>query len=148
MGYTGLQDMNDLTVNATHTYYVVAGGAPILVHNCGSFDQWMARNGDEGWTVYHGVDQNGDAIYAGITKNLAKRQAQHVAKKYGIARLVAHTTGLRKWEARSLEQRLIEGVRASGRSRMRGGLRIGQINSISPKRNQIYRHAMMWARFM
>ena len=32
--YTGHHDMNDLTVNATHTYYIVAGATPVLVHNC------------------------------------------------------------------------------------------------------------------
>jgi RHS repeat-associated protein len=33
--WTGLHWMRDLTVDDIHTYYVVAGGTPVLVHNCG-----------------------------------------------------------------------------------------------------------------
>jgi Pretoxin HINT domain len=33
--YTGGRDMDDLTVTQTHTYYVIAGNVPVLVHNCG-----------------------------------------------------------------------------------------------------------------
>ena len=32
--WTGLADMRDLTVAHVHTYYVVAGTTPVLVHNC------------------------------------------------------------------------------------------------------------------
>jgi RHS repeat-associated protein len=32
----GVQRMFDLTVDVTHTYYVVAGDQPVLVHNCGN----------------------------------------------------------------------------------------------------------------
>ncbi|SBT53106.1 polymorphic toxin-type HINT domain-containing protein [Micromonospora auratinigra] len=32
--WTGLHWMRDLTVADLHTYYVVAGGTPVLVHNC------------------------------------------------------------------------------------------------------------------
>ena len=32
--FTGLQDMYNLTVDDTHTYYVLAGTTPVLVHNC------------------------------------------------------------------------------------------------------------------
>lgn len=33
--WTGLHDMHDLTVAQIHTYYVMAGATPVLVHNCG-----------------------------------------------------------------------------------------------------------------
>jgi hypothetical protein len=33
--YLGARDMYDLTVADIHTYYVVAGATPVLVHNCG-----------------------------------------------------------------------------------------------------------------
>jgi hypothetical protein len=33
--HTGAKDMRDLTVATIHTYYVVAGNTPVLVHNCG-----------------------------------------------------------------------------------------------------------------
>jgi hypothetical protein len=32
--YIGGEDMRDLTVAAIHTYYVIAGNEPVLVHNC------------------------------------------------------------------------------------------------------------------
>lgn len=34
----GLEWMYDLTVDDVHTYYVVAGDEPVLVHNCGGLD--------------------------------------------------------------------------------------------------------------
>jgi hypothetical protein len=33
--HTGVKEMRDLTVADTHTYYVLAGNTPVLVHNCG-----------------------------------------------------------------------------------------------------------------
>ncbi|OLT34389.1 hypothetical protein BJF79_07425 [Actinomadura sp. CNU-125] len=33
--WTKYQRVHNLTVNTDHTYYAVAGGAPVLVHNCG-----------------------------------------------------------------------------------------------------------------
>ncbi|MDY7089929.1 MAG: GH-E family nuclease, partial [Actinomycetota bacterium] len=33
--FTGTEVMRDLTVATTHTYYVLAGTTPVLVHNCG-----------------------------------------------------------------------------------------------------------------
>ncbi|MEH1017873.1 polymorphic toxin-type HINT domain-containing protein [Micromonospora sp. CPCC 206060] len=33
--FTGAQVMYDLTVDTDHTYYMVAGNTPVLVHNCG-----------------------------------------------------------------------------------------------------------------
>jgi len=33
--FTGFEQMNNLTVAVDHTYYVLANGAPVLVHNCG-----------------------------------------------------------------------------------------------------------------
>jgi len=32
----GTADMRDLTIEQIHTYYVIAGNAPVLVHNCGA----------------------------------------------------------------------------------------------------------------
>jgi hypothetical protein len=44
--FTGHQTMADLTVDATHTYYVIAGDVPVLVHNCDPA-QIAARHGGE-----------------------------------------------------------------------------------------------------
>ncbi|MEH1016976.1 polymorphic toxin-type HINT domain-containing protein [Micromonospora sp. CPCC 206060] len=35
VSFTGAQVMYDLTVDTDHTYYVIAGETPVLVHNCG-----------------------------------------------------------------------------------------------------------------
>jgi hypothetical protein len=55
--WTGLHDMRDLTVAHLHTYYVLAGTTPVLVHNCGNesladlplhedFDKFYVRAGE------------------------------------------------------------------------------------------------------
>ncbi len=36
--HTGRRVMNDLTINQLHTYYVIAGDTPVLVHNTGPCD--------------------------------------------------------------------------------------------------------------
>jgi hypothetical protein len=36
--YTGSQAMHNLTINQIHTYYVIAGNTPVLVHNDGGDD--------------------------------------------------------------------------------------------------------------
>jgi RHS repeat-associated protein len=97
---------------------------------------WRLRNNQGGYSVYHGFDAAGNKIYAGITNNMARREAQHIAKNYGISYLaeVPGATNLKKWQARAVEQVLIEQVRASGLSRVKNGVPISQINSISPKR--------------
>jgi hypothetical protein len=56
---------------------------------------------------------------------------------------VAGATNLTKWQARAVEQVLIERVRVSGLSRVRNGIPIGQNNSISPKRS-FYGLAVRW----
>jgi RHS repeat-associated protein len=42
--FTGLHPMYNLTINDIHTYYVMAGTAPVLVHNCGG--DWKAEFDD------------------------------------------------------------------------------------------------------
>ncbi|WP_369261209.1 DUF6531 domain-containing protein [Streptomyces sp. R35] len=108
---------------------------------------WRGRNSQGGYSVYHGLDAQGNKIYAGITNKLARRERQHIAKNYGIVRLqeVRGATGLKKWQARAIEQGLIEDVRASGFSRLKNGVSIPQINSISPKRS-IYGTALRYGR--
>jgi RHS repeat-associated protein len=40
--WTGLHDMRDLTIADVHSYYVLAGNTPVLVHNNGG-DDWLYR---------------------------------------------------------------------------------------------------------
>jgi hypothetical protein len=42
--FTGASMMLDLTVNRVHTFYVVAGATPVLVHNCGNVDYFDPDN--------------------------------------------------------------------------------------------------------
>ncbi len=44
--WTGLHDMRDLTVAHIHTYYVLAGTTPVLVHNCTGEGGGTAGGGD------------------------------------------------------------------------------------------------------
>jgi hypothetical protein len=52
--WTGLDWMRDLTVATNHTYYVVAGSTPVLVHNCGG-GNWKPTDVD-GQRVYQRDD--------------------------------------------------------------------------------------------
>jgi hypothetical protein len=47
--YTGARTMHDLTVDTAHTYQVVAGTTPVLVHNCG--DDIYQAGGKHGKTA-------------------------------------------------------------------------------------------------
>lgn len=49
--YTAQRTTYDLSVEGLHTYYVLAGATPVLVHNCGS------GGDDDLVTVYRGTDQ-------------------------------------------------------------------------------------------
>jgi hypothetical protein len=66
--WTGLKWMQDLTVNDTHTYYVMAGNTPVLVHNCGK---------DQG--IYEFPDMhNPGKTYVGKSINLTNRLGDHL----------------------------------------------------------------------
>jgi RHS repeat-associated protein len=84
------------------------------------------------YTVYRSV--NGTIVqYVGITINFARREAEHAAR-FEIEVLVS---GLTKFEARGVEQALIELYKL----RKYGGTLLNRINSISPK-NEIYADAL------
>ena len=92
-------------------------------------------NGDEvvnggSNVVYHSVE-NGVTNYVGITNNLARRSAEHLAQK-GI-NINPLMKGLSRSDARAVEQALIE---IHGLSK-NGGTLTNKINSLSPK-NPIY----------
>jgi hypothetical protein len=46
--YTGARTMHNLTVADLHTYYVIAGGTPVLVHNCVTI-----KTPPNGFSYYH-----------------------------------------------------------------------------------------------
>ncbi|MDQ0639854.1 RHS repeat-associated protein [Pedobacter sp. W3I1] len=78
-----------------------------------------------GTTVYASVTKEGVTQYVGITNNLARRAAQHLASK-GII-IEPLMKGLSRTEARAVEQALIE-IHGLGKN---GGTLLNKINSIS-----------------
>jgi RHS repeat-associated protein len=52
--WLGEHEMRDLTVTAIHTYYVMAGNTPVLVHNDGGDDYNQARNKALAWLEERG----------------------------------------------------------------------------------------------
>jgi hypothetical protein len=65
----GAATMLNLTVNQLHTYYVLAGGTPVLVHNCDI---------DQG--VYVFTDKKSGLPYVGQTNKFDRRLKEHVTK--------------------------------------------------------------------
>jgi hypothetical protein len=61
--WTGLKWMQDLTVNDTHTYYVLAGSTPVLVHNCGGDEPVLFRQARVGPNFSKGGAFKGRSIY-------------------------------------------------------------------------------------
>ena len=67
VSYDGAKEMRDLTVNDIHTYYVIAGSEPVLVHHNNQCDPW-----DElaGYRTREGMPAAGspdDVTYSGAT---------------------------------------------------------------------------------
>ncbi len=89
-----------------------------------------------GNVVYHSV-VDGKTIYIGITNNLERRAAEHLAKKGIIIDGIPGLTNLSRADARAVEQVLIE---AHGLSK-NGGTLINKINSIA-KTNPRYADAL------
>jgi hypothetical protein len=50
--YTGGATMRDLIIDTTHTYYVLAGNTPVLVHNC----DWTSPESLDSHFADHGTD--------------------------------------------------------------------------------------------
>jgi RHS repeat-associated protein len=161
LAYDAVAKVHNLTVDDVHTYYVFVGDTAVLVHNIGggcgnAISAWRAwrnapRNAGDGFEVYHGLDKKGNIIYAGHTNDLARREGEHIADGYGVVRLVQvkRAQNLKRWQARAIEQREIERVRASGRHRWNyDGTPRGQINTIDPRRTFIYSLSMRWARML
>lgn len=126
--------INDIAFNAT----LFAGGEAVMALEALSLNSNVVRESSqfvdevvEGTNVvYHSVE-NGVTQYVGITNNLARRAAEHLASK-GIS-IEPLMTGLSRADARSVEQALIEIHQLS----KNGGTLINRINSIA-KSNPIY----------
>ena len=89
----------------------------------------VGRNAQSGVHVYHGVDA-GKPVYAGITDDIARRQAQH-GGRFVLDQLTP--AGVTRGQARAIEEALI--VRNPGFQNLR--------HEISPSHSW-YRDALNW----
>ena len=79
------------------------------------------KKGPKNVHVYRGLDENGNAVYAGITNNLERRASQHGDRFSALDPVT--TSPVTRGEARAIEQAMI--LRDRGQNR---------INAISPDR--------------
>ncbi|MGX4657915.1 polymorphic toxin-type HINT domain-containing protein [Micromonospora sp. SCSIO 07396] len=87
--WTGTTRVHNLTVNDIHTYYVLAGNTPVLVHNCGG--RW--KLGDD----YSKPNKNGDApSMSTMRKRFWKNEAAEpaAADQYGAANISRMRRGM------------------------------------------------------
>ncbi len=93
---TAPRDMYDLTVSSIHTYYVVAGDTPILVHNCGSKDFFTVqdandaerlRAGGEPWPSAPHRTAWGEGVYAFDNQASAERYMSQLVNNRGLDNL-------------------------------------------------------------
>jgi RHS repeat-associated protein len=56
--YTSTTTVHNLTISGVHTYYVIAGKAPVLVHNCGSGNLQSGNSAaaSRGTTIHNGPE--------------------------------------------------------------------------------------------
>ncbi|SCL55079.1 intein C-terminal splicing region/RHS repeat-associated core domain-containing protein [Micromonospora yangpuensis] len=58
--HLGQRVMYDLTIDNIHTYYVLAGNTPVLVHNCGSQTLYRSDTRDPSEIFANGFESRGD----------------------------------------------------------------------------------------
>src|SRR5438132_897819 len=61
--YHATQTTYDLTIDGLHTYYVIAGNVPVLVHNCGGDEPVLFGQARVGPNFSKGGAFNGRSIY-------------------------------------------------------------------------------------
>ena len=102
--------------------------------------KWIGAAGktaEEGNLVYRALDASGDTIYVGITNNLERRAAEHLAQKSIAIDAIPGLSGMSRADARAVEQTLID---FHGLSK-NGGALINKINSIAAS-NKVYSAAV------
>ncbi|WP_407560889.1 RHS repeat-associated core domain-containing protein [Streptomyces sp. 184] len=125
--YTKRQRTHDLTIDDIHTYYVLAGQTPVLVHNCGGDPH--ARGG-----AYTLRDVDGNVVRTGRTNDLQRREREH-ARADGTADYrfqVEYRTDVYK-EQRGLEQVV---WMLNGRPTLPGVRRTAGVDARHPKYNE------------
>ncbi|MEU5690795.1 RHS repeat-associated core domain-containing protein [Actinosynnema sp. NPDC020468] len=82
--HTRYEPVYDLTVEGVHTYYVVAGGTPVLVHNCGTRIFAVDSAGEATSLPVHEIDSG---VYSGVADNFTN------AVSNGASPIVTRMTG-------------------------------------------------------
>ncbi|GAA0516934.1 hypothetical protein Ade02nite_84890 [Paractinoplanes deccanensis] len=84
--FTGARAMHDLTVDQIHTYYVLAGNEPVLVHNCGApveNDAKLARDRAESLQSlrddYPNAANHGTTSVIGVYNKTTGQWTHHIA---------------------------------------------------------------------
>ncbi|MGW4348985.1 DddA-like double-stranded DNA deaminase toxin [Streptomyces sp. NPDC004690] len=77
---------HDLTVQTTHTYYVLAGATPVLVHNCNPLDGIADELAGSKITTGQVVDDAGNKVGAPVSsgENGSFSQVRDALKKSGV----------------------------------------------------------------
>ncbi|HKY21466.1 MAG TPA: SpvB/TcaC N-terminal domain-containing protein [Vicinamibacterales bacterium] len=122
---------------------VIAHGAPgVTAHTAANVTAHATSTAVStgGNVVYHSV-VDGKTIYVGITNNVERRAAEHLAKKGIVIDAIPGLTNLTRADARAVEQVLIE-FHGLGKN---GGTLINKINSIA-KTNPRYADALIRGR--
>jgi RHS repeat-associated protein len=123
VAFTAPHDMRDLTVADTHTYYVIAGTTPVLVHNCGG-TVWDDIKGTQPEVAGTGGMPGSFELTAGETKvwvhgNATKHiseYAQNMAERGASPEMVGLGT-----------QQNLRSLQAAVGEAGRGGLPIGEL---------------------
>ena len=106
--------MRDLTINEVHTYYVIAGSQPILVHNCGTTEfhtvqgpedaARLTTNGGQPFPTAENKAHFGPGVYAWGSRGAAEKYA---ANKPGASIL---TFSIKNEDLAGLKQMHLHGM--------------------------------------
>jgi hypothetical protein len=73
--YAQTRPVYDLTIDGVHTYYVMAGETPVLVHNCGEADDDLLDFADEALSMHPDVRPN-------VATKITSADGEHVRFAY------------------------------------------------------------------
>ncbi|MFG2986981.1 ricin-type beta-trefoil lectin domain protein [Streptomyces sp. NPDC048258] len=121
--YTKRQRTHDLTIDEIHTYYVLAGATPVLVHNCNPVKDFNVPNTPGVYTIH----LKGGEKYVGMsTSNIQDRVMAATKPSHAVGTAgyscadICNVTwmplpvGVKSVIARRVEQTVMEGLKSRG----------------------------------